>query len=383
MRWSFHMGRVAGTEVRVHVTFFLLLAAAGLMFYSQQGWSAAVDGVLLIVAVFACVLLHEFGHVLTAKRFGIRTPDVTLLPIGGMARLERMPEKPAQELVVALAGPAVNVVIAGMLAVVVLPLAPIEPAERFLMYGSFLQRLMIINLALVVFNLIPAFPMDGGRVLRSLLAMVMDYGRATTIAAGIGQFLAVAGGLLGLVWWNPILILIAVFVFMAARGEAEFVQTRLALEGIPLEQAMMTDFRSLRKNNSLSQAADLLLAGPQHDFPVVDEAGELEGMLTRSRLIEALAKEGRGALVGEAMLREVPTVPSRYPLREAFRILKSSPLESLPVVEEGRIRVIGLLTAENIGELILLRNATRGGAPPVATVLPPGPPRLQNSDLGY
>jgi len=383
MRWSFRVGRVAGTEVRVHVTFFVLLAAFGWIFHVQGGPWAALEGVSLIVAVFGCVLLHEFGHVLTAKLFGVRTPDITLLPIGGMARLERMPEKPVQELLVALAGPAVNVVIAGVLAVFCLPFSAPESADRFLMQGTFLQRLMLINIGLVVFNLIPAFPMDGGRVLRSLLAMVMDYGRATNLAANIGQFLALMGGLIGLASFNPILILIAVFVFMAARGEAEMVQTRLALTGVPLGRAMMTDFRSLRREASLAEAAEALLAGPQHDFPVVDGGGELAGILTRSRLIEALAKQGRRASVGEVMLREVPTVPLHYPLREAFQILKASPLESLPVVEEGRRRVIGLLTAENIGELVLVRNAARELAVPEAGAWRSQPGQVRNSKLEY
>lgn len=364
MRWSFRLGKVAGTEVRVHVTFFILLAAFGWVFYREGGAGAAVEGVLFIIAVFGCVLLHEFGHVLMARRFGVRTPDITLLPIGGLARLEKMPEKPWQELLVAIAGPAVNVVIAGILALFYgfAILADPGALEEMIMRPSFGERLMLVNVVLVFFNMIPAFPMDGGRVLRALLAMVMPYGKATEVAAAIGQFLAVLGGLVGLSAWNPVLVLIAIFIFMAARGEAQMVQARIALEGVPLERAMITEFHVLRRGDTLNDAALALLAGSQHDFPVLDERGELEGLLTRPRLIEAMTKLGPSASVESAMLEEVPTVPLHYPLREAFQVLRASPIESLPVLAEGERRVLGLLTAENVGELMLIRNALAGGA---------------------
>ncbi len=356
MKWSFRLGTVAGTEVRVHVTFFILLAAFGWIYFSMGGLAVALDGVLFIVAVFACVLLHEFGHVLTARRFGIRTPDITLLPIGGVARLERMPEKPIEELLVAVAGPAVNVVIAAVL----WPIAGLaemtgEPEAFFEI--PFLQRLMMTNMLLVVFNLIPAFPMDGGRVLRALLAMVMPYGKATEVAATIGQVLAVVGAIFAIKTGAFMILLIALFIFMAARGESEMVQTRIALGGVPLERAMMTDFQVLRPHDTIDDAAAALLAGSQHDFPVVDDEGQLEGLLTRSGLIKALASSGPGCKVERAMLHEVPTVPLHFPLREAYQVLHTNPLESLPVVADGGKRVLGLLNAENIGELILIRNA--------------------------
>ena len=359
MRWSLPLGTYAGTAVRVHVTFFILLAAFGWMFYREGGAMAAVDGVLFIVAVFGCVLLHEFGHVLAARQFGVRTPDITLLPIGGMARMERMPEKPWQELIVAVAGPAVNVVIAvGLFVFIGWPALPENPDD--VMAISFAHRLMFTNVILVVFNMIPAFPMDGGRVLRALLAMVMPYGKATEVAATIGQFLAVMGGIWGIANSAWLLVLIAIFIFMAARGESEMVQTRIALEGVSLRQAMMTDFHVLRAGDTLEDAARLLLAGPQHDFPVVNGGGQLEGLLTRPRLIEAMTQRGPSGRVEEVMLREVPTVPLHFPLRDAFLTLRTSPLESLPVVAEDDGRVLGLLTAENVGELILLRNAGAG-----------------------
>lgn len=349
----------------MHVTFFLLLAAVAWIFAVKGGLAAAVEGVLFVLAVFACVLLHEFGHVLMAKRFGVRTPDITLLPIGGMARMLKLPEKPWQELLVALAGPAVNVVIGTALLVVfggLQWLAPVEPEppadpDTLLFSIPFAQRLMLVNFILVIFNMIPAFPMDGGRVLRAFLAMLMDYGTATNIAAVIGQGLALVGGLVGMMVMNPILVLIAVFIFMAARGEAAMVQMRIALDGVPLGKAMMTDFRVLPSGARLSDAAEMLLAGPQHDFPVLDEQGALAGLLTRRQLIEGLARHGGGFPVAEAMMRKFPTVPVHFPLREAYQVLSSQPVESVPVMNEGGNEILGLLTAENVSELIMIREA--------------------------
>ena len=224
MRWSFHLARIAGIEVRVHITFLLLLAFYGWHFHAQGGWGAAAHGVLFIALVFLCVLLHEFGHAFAARRYGILTPDITLLPIGGVARLARIPEKPSEELVVAIAGPLVNVGIALLLFPFVR--AEFDPEVLGIFGPSLLAQLFAANVVLVLFNLIPAFPMDGGRVLRALLAMWLDYVRATRIAARIGQALAVAGGLYGVLHGPPTLVLLAVFVFFAARNEAAHAHSR-------------------------------------------------------------------------------------------------------------------------------------------------------------
>src|SRR4051794_10663658 len=214
MGWSIRVARVAGTDVKVHVTFLLLLAWVWFTHYRVGGTEAAWQGVLFIVLLFACVVLHEFGHAFAARLYGILTPDITLLPIGGVARLQRMPDKPGQELVVALAGPAVNVVIAAVLFAVLGRTAEAdEVAHLEDPRADMLARLAGVNVMLVVFNLIPAFPMDGGRVLRALLAMRMSYGRATQVAASIGQGIAFLFGFLGLLF-NPLLIFIAIFIYL-------------------------------------------------------------------------------------------------------------------------------------------------------------------------
>src|SRR5688572_19607479 len=213
MRWSLRILTVSGIGIYVHITFLILVAWIGAIFFQSGGAVHAVHGIVLILAVFACVVLHEFGHALTAKKFGIKTRDITLLPIGGVARLERMPEDPKQELWVALAGPAVNVVIAAVLFVVLQFTGGMEsPSTLSVTGGPFLGRLLIVNSCLVLFNMLPAFPMDGGRIVRALLAMRMDYMKATQIAAGLGQGMACLFGFIGL-FSNPFLVFIALFVW--------------------------------------------------------------------------------------------------------------------------------------------------------------------------
>ena len=225
MAWSFSLGRLLGSELRVHVTFFLLLAWIGFAAYGTSGWAGALVNIAFVLALFACVVAHEFGHALMARRYGIRTPDITLLPIGGLARLERMPEKPGQEIAVALAGPAVNVAIWAVLtafgAKTSLALTDLDQTTT-----GFLQRLAVVNLFLALFNMIPAFPMDGGRVLRALLCLRMDRVAATRAAATAGQIVAFFLGFMGLSSGNPVLVLIAVFVFVAANAESQDVAMR-------------------------------------------------------------------------------------------------------------------------------------------------------------
>lgn len=226
MRWSYRIARVAGIEVRIHVTFLILLAWFGWMFWQEGGMAGAVQGVGFILLLFLCVLLHEFGHAFAARVYGIRTPDITLLPIGGVARLERMPDKPVQELVVALAGPAVNVVIILVLIFVLaanIRMANFAELDR--VGGSLAAKLLTVNVMLVLFNAIPAFPMDGGRVLRSLLAMKLNYVLATTIAARIGQVLAVGFAVVG-IFGAPMLLFIALFVFAGAEQELAYARFR-------------------------------------------------------------------------------------------------------------------------------------------------------------
>jgi len=354
MKWSWKLGRFAGIDVYIHATFLLLVGFYGVSYGANGGGVAAmIEGIAFILALFGCVLLHEYGHALTARRYGIPTRDITLYPIGGVARLERMPDKPRQELWVALAGPAVNVVIAAAVgAWLFFSNAFVPSSELSMMSGSFLQRLMMVNLSLVVFNLIPAFPMDGGRVLRALLATRMDYVRSTRIAATLGQGIALVFGFVGL-FTAPTLIFIAFFVWIAAGQELGMVQMKATLTGIPVSRAMLTDFRTLHPLEPVSRAMNLIVSGVQQDFPVVDQ-GRLVGILTHEDLLEAL-KQGRSHLsVGHVMRRDFEWIDANDLLEAAFARLSGSSLQSAPVTWRGQL--VGLLTMENVRKFLMVQN---------------------------
>lgn len=355
MKWSWKIGKVFGIDVYVHATFVLLLAWLGVVYWAQtRELSFAAEGLGYVLAVFACVGLHELGHALAARRFGIRTRDITLLPIGGVARLERMPEDPRQELWVALAGPAVNVVIAIGIFLWLTFQTVLRPDHWFTFTaGPMLVRLLTVNLVLAAFNLLPAFPMDGGRVLRSVLATRMDYARATHIAAALGQGMAFLLGFLGL-FTNPFLVFIALFVWIGAAQEASMVMMKSALGGIPVAKAMVTDFATLSPRDSLARSVELILAGSQRDFPVVDN-GSVVGVLTRDDLLLSLAQRGQEAIVGDVMQRDFQMVDSHDMLESAFSHLQSCGCHTLPVVHGGRL--VGLLTADNVGEFLMIQAA--------------------------
>ena len=355
MRWSLSLGSIAGIRIQLHVTFLLFLAwivVSGGLFTGEPGRAlAAVTPVLL---VFGCVVLHELGHAFAARRYGIRTRDITLLPIGGVARLERMPDKPRQEIVVALAGPAVNVVIALGLALLT-PARGLSLADASLQ-GGLAESLLVINVAMVLFNLIPAFPMDGGRVLRALLALRLPYDRATRIASNVGQFVALLFGATGLLTNNMVLVFIALFVFLAAGEERAVAQTRSSIRGLPVRAAMLTDFHRLDVDDPLRLAVEHLMAGSQQDFPVV-QGDQPVGVLSRDRLVAALSREGMLARVGDVVDRDESQVEADAPLEGVLARLRASRRGAIPVTEAGRL--VGLLTLDNVGDLLLVRQALR------------------------
>jgi Zn-dependent protease len=355
MKWSWKIGRFAGIDVFIHATFLLLVIFFGFSYWQQTGTLAGtLEGIAFLLVLFLTVVLHEFGHALTARRYGIKTRDITLLPIGGVARLERMPEKPLQELWVALAGPAVNLVIAAALFVFLLLSKTFVPINGMtLTSGPFVERLLLINLSLALFNLLPAFPMDGGRVLRGLLGLRLNYVQATQIAATVGQGMAFLFGIIGL-FSNPFLVFIAFFVWIGAQQEASMVQMKYALGGIPVHQAMITDFKSLRPGDNLRQAADHILGGSQQDFPVLD--GErVTGILTRATLLSALAGHDENARVADFARKDFEAVHPGDMLEAAFTRLQACGCHVFPVVQNDRL--VGLLTSENIGEFLMIQSA--------------------------
>jgi Zn-dependent protease/CBS domain-containing protein len=364
MKWSWKIARIASIDVSMHATFVLLIVWVALRHYvDEQSLSAVVSGVGFILTLFLCVVLHEFGHALMARRFGIATRDITLLPIGGVARLERMPDKPAEEMWVALAGPAVNVAIAGLLYAWLSTTAAWEPVTALTeTEGPLLERLLIVNVFLAGFNLLPAFPMDGGRVLRALLATRMEYTRATQRAASIGQAMALGFGFLGLLG-NPFLLFIAFFVWIGAAQEAGLVQISSALAGIPVGRAMVTEFRTLAPHDTVGHAVDRLLAGAQKDFPVLDDE-RIVGLVLHSDLPGAIATRGAQTPVAEIMRREFQVVDSHDMLEPTFKRLQTCDCHTMPVVHEGRL--VGLMTMDNMGEFLALQagRGARGAAVP-------------------
>ena len=357
MKWSWKLGTVAGIGLYVHATFFLLIAWVGITYWLAGGSAAALSGIAFILALFACVVLHELGHALTARRYGIRTRDITLLPIGGVSRLERIPDNPRQEVWVSLAGPAVNVVIAVALYAWLLLSQTLRPLSALTMAGGpFLERLLLVNVSLAVFNLLPAFPMDGGRVLRALLAMRMEYVRATQVAAHVGQALALGFGLIGL-FSNPFLVFIALFVWIGAAQEASMVQMRTGLSGIPVSRAMLTNFQTVAPDDPGQRVLELILAGSQQDFPVVErgQGGPVAGVLLRSDVLKALAQRASDWRVRDIMRREFEVVDAADMLDTALARLQSCNCHTLPVTSRGAL--VGLLTMENVGEFLLIQSA--------------------------
>jgi Zn-dependent protease len=347
-------------DVYIHSTFFLLLGFIGLTnWLAERSLAGTLEGIGFILVLFGCVLLHEFGHALTARRFGIQTRDITLLPIGGLARLERMPQDPRQELLVALAGPAVNAVIAAVLYIWLASQSLLVPLTSLsISQGSFLERVMLVNLTLVLFNLLPAFPMDGGRAVRALLAMRMEYTRATQIAASLGQGIALLFGFIGL-FSNPFLLFVAFFVWIGAAQEASMVQIKSALGGIPVGHAMIIDYQTVSETAPLGTVVDILLHGAQEDFPVTRD-GEVVGVLDRRGLVAALAQHGRDVSVDQVMKRDFPSIDSGQMLDAALVTMQTCECEMLPVMRGGKLA--GLLTKHNVGEFLAIQSALDAAA---------------------
>lgn len=358
MKSSFSLGKIAGIRLLVHWTFLLLIGWIVLSQLSRGGdTTAIVMNVAFVLAIFGCVVLHELGHALTARRYGIGTSKITLLPIGGLASLERIPDDPKQELWVALAGPAVNVVIA-LLLWIVTPSANLIPdpdALDAVTVGGFLASLLFANVLLVVFNLIPAFPMDGGRVLRALLALRMGRIRATQIASSLGQLLAVGFVLWGL-FGNPMLVLIGIFIFFGAQSENVAVQHLEFLKGHTVREAMMTNFLTLSPTDTVREAADKLLAGSDQDLIVV-ENGEAVGIMTRALIINSLKESMNGAAVSEVMMRDFGRLDVNDKLTNAYEFSQQRKNAFYPVVENNKLR--GVIDMTNIHEFVMIQSAMR------------------------
>lgn len=301
MKWSWKIGNFSGIDLKVHSTFAIIIVWVLFKHWeSGHDIKTTLEGLLFVLSIFGCVVLHEFGHAITARKYGINTRDITLLPIGGIARLERMPEDPKQELLVALAGPAVNVVIAFIIFVLLFLTGSSIPLFNLdITSDSFLVKLMALNIILVIFNMLPAFPMDGGRVLRALLALKMEYVQSTKIASKIGKTMAMLFGIIGL-YYNPFLVFIAVFVWFGANQEENMVKMKHSEDMFNKGEPAFTDLITLSPNDPIAKAVNLTLSGSRQDFPVV-EFGRIVGVLRNDDLLNTLSKGNINFLVKDIM----------------------------------------------------------------------------------
>ncbi len=357
MKWSWKIARLAGIDIYLHATFLILVAWIALEYWLlSRDMAVVIASLIFIVALFACVVLHELGHALVARRYGIQTRKITLLPIGGVASMERMPREPWHEVAVALAGPAVNLVIALALWLWLTATHAMQPLEEMEMGSmALLQQLMILNLVLAIFNLLPAFPMDGGRVLRAFLSMRMGHARATQMAAKVGQGLALWLGLFGLLY-NPILIFIALFVWIGAAAEAGVEEVRSSLGSVTVGQAMLRDYQVLSPQDPLGRAVELTMAGTQKDFPVV-EGDEVVGVLSQKDMLRGLSEQGAGARTGEWMQRQVLRADFSEPLEKVLTKMQEGHASLLVVMRDGHS--VGVIDLDNIVEFIRIQTALR------------------------
>jgi len=357
MKWSLKIARVSGIDVYLHFTFVLLILWIALAYWQLEGSiDAVVSGVGFIIALFACVVLHEFGHALTARKFGIRTRSIVLLPIGGIASIEKTPEDPHQEILIALAGPAVSFAIAGILWLLLSAAGGITAVDTLsLSEGGFLQRLMLVNLLLGAFNLLPAFPMDGGRVFRAMLSLRLGPVRATRIAALVAQAAAVLLALIGL-RYNLFLVLIAMFIWIGAVTEASMVSAKSVLAGVTARSAMETNFEVLAPDESLGRAVTLTLDGSQKDFPVVSD-GAVVGVLRQADLLRGLHDHGKLCRVDQVMQGPPPQMALRGSLEHVLEDLGQVDSGLLVVTDQGRLA--GIIDIDNLMELLRIRKALK------------------------
>lgn len=350
--WAITLGTVAGIPIRLHMTFLLFLAFLALVIY--RGPDSGV-GLLFLIGVFGCVLLHELGHSLVARKYGIPVSEIVLYPIGGVARMEKIP-KPHEELWIALAGPAVNLVIAIAILIGLIATGSMGTLGSWTSMrvgdGFWIQELMIANLMLAFFNLIPAFPMDGGRILRAILALIIGEVPATRIAVAVGQFMAFVMGFIGLVVPSVILIFIAFFVFIGASQEGTYYQSRALVQGLSARAAMLTDFRTLPIGATLQDATNLLLETSQQDFPVI-YGEEVVGVLSRQSLLRGLSTEGPSGYVTGSMQRDFITASPDADLQELASNLQAGQQTCALIMENEKL--VGMLTMENLAEFLIIQ----------------------------
>jgi len=350
MKWSIGIGKILGIPIKVHITFLLLLALIYFVGPSIIG-VGGFQGVLFVVLVFASVVFHELSHAMVARYYGIEVSDITLLPIGGVARMATQPDKPRQEMIISAAGPVASLVLGFSLWFTADLLGQPVSLSDLSIRGNLLAQLSAVNFVLAIFNLLPAFPMDGGRVLRGFLALYLNPWKATRIAVGVGQGFAILLFFVGLLAGNLFMILIALFVYLGAEAEERQMGIMLSLGHATAQTAMIRDVVAVSPGQTVGDAAERYAHSFQSDFPVM-EGRRLLGLVTREILVETLHKQGPSAAVEEVMARDFPTATEQTPLIEVLEKMQSSARKVVPVIRAGEL--VGLLTLEQIGRYNML-----------------------------
>ena len=351
MKWSFQIGKVFGIPIRVHITFFLLLIFIGFYGSRLEGARSGAFGILSVILVFLCVVIHELSHSLVAQRYGVKVKDIVLLPIGGVSEMEEIPQKPKEEISVALAGPVISIALALIFYLAFVFFTPgMGHLKISIFQGNLLLNLFFINLILALFNLLPAFPMDGGRVLRGLLGLKMDLLKATRIAVGIGELFAIFLFFFGL-FFNPWLALIAIFIYLGAEGEKKATELKVAIADVPVKVAMLTEVEAITPDVTLGTVLEKICHGLQQDFPII-EGNKVLGILSREKIFSALHNHSKDTRVREIMSQEFLSTSEDTPLSEAFKKMNSEKISVLPVLQGGILK--GLISLEQIGKYHML-----------------------------
>ena len=352
MKGSLYLGRYVGIRLMVHWSFVLILVWVGWMGWQEGGWASCLWAQALILLLFLCVVLHEFGHSVVAMRFGVTVRSIVLLPIGGVASMSDIPRRPVQELLIALAGPFVNVVIVLFIGLLTGRWMPAETADIFpTNWPNLVDKLLLINIVLVLFNMLPAFPMDGGRVLRSLLAMFLSYGRATRIAASVGQGMAVLFFLLALYVQNPFLLIIAVFVFLGASSENHMVRVQDRMKGIRAQDMMHGVGMVLSPSDPLERCQTAFEERQQKDFLVMHEE-KLVGLVEDKLWQKAVQDLGASSPVSCILRKQFICLSSDSDMAGAWPDVLRMDQTLFPVMEQDR--VLGIVSLEDVRRSLAL-----------------------------
>jgi Zn-dependent protease/predicted transcriptional regulator len=347
MKWSFQIGKLFGIPIRMHLTFLLLLFFVGVSGSKYGGPTGTLFGIISILLIFLCVVLHEIGHSLVARHYGIVVRDIILLPIGGVSEMEEIPQDPKQEISISIVGPLVSFSLA-----VIFCILSVGTGQRIgfgqlsIFKGNMIANLFWINLVLGIFNLLPAFPMDGGRVLRGILATRIDSVRATKVAVGVGQVFAILLFFFG-IFFNLWLALIAIFIYLGAEGEERMVAMRTTLSRSPVKLAMLTDIHTVSPEETLGQVLERICHSLQQDFPVIENE-KVVGILTKEIIFSALHKHEKEARVREVMNKDFVTTTEDASLSDIFKKMTANKLSVIPVMKNQKLR--GMINLEQIGK---------------------------------